>query len=435
MTDIIHHAANHHKKKSKRVKVRKSQARAVSSRLIRENIQTKFDEELRDAVYSLAPVRRTLRAAPKARVCGITEEEESMDTNSSIKVVSSRCNRGARRRVYKPRVQNAGGEQVKEGTATDIVMALGMISAALPVVWGAAALPPVMGQAVLQIAAGAACTVIGDKVRDSYQRQNDQSRAQEHGRDIENYTRAVSERISYLRHGSRQEKERTIAQVSKRAVGGWDRPQKVSDGGRLFKVRDGGRLMNGGDPGRDTHDDDRVFQSMTIGIEILNADGTVRDRVRAIADTGASNDLVAKAKLDPDTTRGTLQPSKARNLHSASASRLNSEGAVCLRFRMQGAGKHIFEHETQCMTISKVPPILGIPFWHKYKARVCLETRTINMELMGNRITIRCAIEQDDIQPWEDQVALQDTYVPEDSVLRIKTRTRRAQHLFQSDVY
>ena len=107
MADIGHHAAKHHKK-TKRVKVKKSRARAASSRLIRESVQSKFDEELRDAVYSLAPVKRMLRAAPKAQVCGITEEEESMDTNSSIKVVSSRCNRGARRRVYKPRVQKAG---------------------------------------------------------------------------------------------------------------------------------------------------------------------------------------------------------------------------------------------------------------------------------------------------------------------------------------
>ena len=298
-----------------------------------------------------------------------------------------------------------------------------------------------MGQAALQIAAGAACTVIGDKVRDSYQRQNNQSRAQEHGRDRENYTRAVSKRIAYLRHGLRQEKERTIAQVSKRVVGGWGRRRKVRGRDRLFEVRDGGRMTNGGNPGRNTHDDERLFQSMTIGMAILNEDGTVRERVRAIADTGASNDLIAKAKLDPDTIRSTLQPSKAMNLHSASASasRLNSEGAVCLRFRMQGAGEHTFEHKTQCMTSSKVPTILVIPFWHKYKACVCLETRTINMELLGNRITIPCAIEQDGIQSWEeeDQVlyAMQDAYVSEDSMLRIKTRTSRAQHLFQSDVY
>ena len=93
-----------------------------------------------------------------------------MDTNSSIRVASSRCNRGARRRVYKPRVQKAGEHQVREGAATAMIMALGMIAAALPVVWGAAALPPMLGQAALQVAAGAACTVIGDKVRDSYQR-------------------------------------------------------------------------------------------------------------------------------------------------------------------------------------------------------------------------------------------------------------------------
>ena len=73
-------------------------------------------------------------------------------------------------------------------------------------------------------------------------------------------------------------------------------------------------MTNGGDPGRNTHDDERLFQSMTISMEILNEDGTVRGRVRAIADTGASNDLIAKAKLDPDTIDSTLQPGKARNL-------------------------------------------------------------------------------------------------------------------------
>ena len=129
-----------------------------------------------------------------------------MDTNSSMRVAASRCNRGARRRVYKPRVQKAGGEQVEEGAATAMIMAPGMIAAALPVVWGAAALPPMIGQAALQVAAGAACTFIGDKVRDSYQGQNNQSRAQEHGRDRENYmyTREMSERIAYLKHESRQ---------------------------------------------------------------------------------------------------------------------------------------------------------------------------------------------------------------------------------------
>ena len=69
-----------------------------------------------------------------------------------------------------------------------------------------------------------------------------------------------------------------------------------------------------------------------------------------------------------------------------------------LRFRIQGAGEHIFEHKTQCMPSSKVPTILGIPFWHKYKARVYLESRTISMEVMGKRITIPCAIEQNDIE-------------------------------------
>ena len=271
-------------------------------------MQDRFDEELRDAVYSLTPVRRVLRAAPRARVCGITEEDESRDTNSCIRVASSKCVRGARRRVYKLRVQKAGEEQVKEGAATAIIMALGMIAASLPVVWGAAALPPVMGQAALQIAAGAACTVIGDRVRDSYQRQNNQSKAQEQGRDRENYSRAVSERIGYLKHEARQEKEGTIAQVSKRVIGGWGRQRKKRDRDRLYEVREGGRMMNGGDPGRNTHDDERLFQSMTIGMEILNEEGTVRGRVRAIADTGASNDLIAKDKLDPDTIDSTLQP-------------------------------------------------------------------------------------------------------------------------------
>jgi hypothetical protein len=146
--------------KSQKKRTRKSRARAASSRLIRESVQDRFDEELRDAVYSLAPVRRVLRAAPRAQVCGITEEDESRDTNSCIRVASSKCVRGARRRVYKPRVQKAGEEQVKEGAAAAIIMALGMIAAAVPVVWGAAALPSVMGEAALQIAAGAACTVI-----------------------------------------------------------------------------------------------------------------------------------------------------------------------------------------------------------------------------------------------------------------------------------
>ena len=100
-----------------------SRASAASSRLIRKSVQNNFDEELRDAIYILAPVRRVLRAAPKARVCGITEEEEIMGTNSYIKVASSKCSRGARRRVYKPRVQKAGGEQLKEGAATAIIMA------------------------------------------------------------------------------------------------------------------------------------------------------------------------------------------------------------------------------------------------------------------------------------------------------------------------
>ena len=58
---------------------------------------------------------------------------------------------------------------MKEGAcaATAIIMALRMAAAALPVVWGAAAIPPVIGQAAPQISAGAACTVIGGKVRDS----------------------------------------------------------------------------------------------------------------------------------------------------------------------------------------------------------------------------------------------------------------------------
>ena len=123
---------------------------------------------------------------------------------------------------------------MKEGAATAMIMALVMIAAALPGVWGAAALPPVMKQAALQIAAGAGCTLIGDQVRDSYQRQNDQIRAQEQGRDRENYTRAVSERIAYLKHGSRQERERTIAQVSKRVVNGWCMPKKARNRERLM---------------------------------------------------------------------------------------------------------------------------------------------------------------------------------------------------------
>ena len=112
MADMGHHTAKHHKK-SKRVKAKKSWARTAPSRLIRESAQNKFDEELRDAVCSLAPVpvRRILRAAPRARVCGITEEEESRGTNASIKVVPIRCNGCARRRVHKPRVKKAGGDQ------------------------------------------------------------------------------------------------------------------------------------------------------------------------------------------------------------------------------------------------------------------------------------------------------------------------------------
>ena len=85
------------RKKMQEKRTRKSRARAASSRLIRESVQDRFDEELRDAVYSLAPVRRVLRAAPRARVCGVTEEDESRSTNSCIKVASNKCTRGARR--------------------------------------------------------------------------------------------------------------------------------------------------------------------------------------------------------------------------------------------------------------------------------------------------------------------------------------------------
>ena len=53
----------------------------------------------------------------------------------------------------------------------------------------------------------------------------------------------------------------------------------MRDRDRLCEVRDGGRMMNGGDPGKNTHDDERLFQSMAIGMEILNEDGTVRERV------------------------------------------------------------------------------------------------------------------------------------------------------------
>jgi hypothetical protein len=61
------------------------------------------------------------------------------------------------------------------------------------------------------------------------------------------------------------------------------------------------------------------------------------------------------------------------------------------------------------------------------------------MEVMGKRITIPCAIEQNDIESWEDEdqvlYAMEDVYIPEDSMLKIKARTSRAQHLFQSDIY
>ena len=50
--------------KEKKANVRRRRARAASSKTIRESVQSQFDDKLRDAVCSIAPVRRIRRAAP-----------------------------------------------------------------------------------------------------------------------------------------------------------------------------------------------------------------------------------------------------------------------------------------------------------------------------------------------------------------------------------
>ena len=73
---------------------------------------------------------------------------------------------------------------------------------------------------------------------------------------------------------------------------------------------------------------------------------TGHETIEAIADTGAGLELAPEDRLSVEILRDTLQPGRARLMHSASANQIRSKGGATLQFRL-GTLNHVFKQEFQ----------------------------------------------------------------------------------------
>ena len=79
--------------------------------------------------------------------------------------------------------------------------------------------------------------------------------------------------------------------------------------------------------------DEQRCHAVKIPMRIVGA-AKGHETIEAIADTGAGLELAPEDRLSVEILRDTLQPGRARLMHSASANQIRSKGGAVLQFRL-----------------------------------------------------------------------------------------------------
>ena len=121
--------------------------------------------------------------------------------------------------------------------------------------------------------------------------------------------------------------------------------------------------------------DEQRFHAVKIPMRIVGA-AKGHETIEAIADTGAGLELAPEDRLSVEILKDTLQPGRARLMHSASANQIRSKGGAALQFKL-GTLDHVFKQEFQVTAGDATPTILGNKFWALHKAKFDFEAPVI----------------------------------------------------------
>ena len=125
--------------------------------------------------------------------------------------------------------------------------------------------------------------------------------------------------------------------------------------------------------------DRQLFHAVRVAIKVKGCSENAPEYVAG--DTDAAPSLFPASGLTVEVQRNSIQPGRARLMHSASTHDIASRGGGMLQFTLGGQCAKEFSHECQTTEGSGTPAILGVDFWQKLNAVFDFGSRLITLTM------------------------------------------------------